>query len=344
MKEFVAKHGYERLTHTDKYRGFHIRHWIKTQRAKYRQGTLPKWLQKELESIPDWTWNPIDDEHRRNLALLQEFVQKRGWEEFHSEIRFRGVNLGTWVWNRRRAFAKGVLQDWLRAELEKIPGWAWSKRMGDILTRKEKQAMEALRRFVAKHGWWKCRADTEFEGSKIGQYVRRWRAGYRQGKLSERHKEAIESIPGWSWESTFRRERHRHVMKLLQDFVAEHGWDNLNRKTQVDGVNLGWWCYIRRLQYKDGELADWLVEELESIPGWSWESTVRRERHRRALKLLHDFVAEQGWDNLNQNTRVDGVNLGRWCYERRRQYKNGELADWLVEELQSVPGWKWSSS
>jgi len=269
VKEYAAKHGCDHLARTDKYRGFHIKHWVTMQRVAYRQGTLPKWLQKELEAIPGWTWPPKDDLQRHKLKVLREFVKKQGWEELTSQTKFRGVNLGMWVHNRRQDFRKGTLPDWLRVELEKIPGWVWKQKRPTFFP-KEEQALEALPRFIAKHGWRRYRTNTIFEGNHIGTYVKRWRTAYRRGKLSERHIEALESIPGWGWESTVRRERHRRALKLLQDFVAKNGWDNLNRDTQVDGLNLGSWCYLRRRQYKHGELADWLVEELEAIPGWEW--------------------------------------------------------------------------
>ncbi len=127
-----------------------------------------------------------------------------------------------------------------------------------------------LPRFIAEHGWDKYHTKTVYEGSHIGRYGRQWRAAYRRGKLSGYHIKKLESIPDWSWELTYVRDNHLRALKSLRDFVAEHGWDNLEWNTQVGDVKIGWWHGTRRRQYKNGELADWLIEELESIPGWKW--------------------------------------------------------------------------
>jgi hypothetical protein len=270
VKEFVAKRGYERINGKVKYRKFHLGHWVAMQRTAYRRGTLPKWLQKELESVPGWTWNPGKDIQRRNLALLREYVQKHGWEDLNARTMFRGVHLGRWVWRCRSSFAKGMLQEWQQAELQKIPVWTWTKPENDRFTRKEKLAIEALRRFVEQHDGRKLRTNTVFEGSNVGRFVKKWRCLYHRGELNKRHQETLESIPGWSWDSHYPDEHHRWVLTLLRDYIAEHAWQGVTGDTRVEGVNLGVWCLSRRENYKDGKLADWLRQELEAIPGWRW--------------------------------------------------------------------------
>jgi ribosomal protein L31E len=269
VKEFVAKHGCESLSKV-KYREFHLGHWVAMQRMAFRRGTLPKWLQRELESIPGWTWNPKEALQQRKLAVLREYVQKRGWEEFNTKTVFRDVVLGTWVVRCRESFTKGTLQEWLQVELEQIPGWTWTKPENDRFTRKEKRAIEALRRFVEQHGRRKLRTNTVFEGSNIGRFVKKWRCLYHRGELNKRHQDTLESVPGWSWDSHYREEHHRRVVTLLRDHVAEHGWQGIKDEMRVEGVNLRGWYGGRRAAYRKGSLADWLRQELEAIPGWRW--------------------------------------------------------------------------
>ena len=116
VKEFVAKHGCERINSKVKYRKFHLGPWVEARRTAYRRGTLPEWLKRELESLPGWTWHPKEDLQRRKLKLLHEYVRERGWDGFDSTTDFQGVHLGTWVSYCRKKYARDMMQDWLGAE------------------------------------------------------------------------------------------------------------------------------------------------------------------------------------------------------------------------------------
>jgi hypothetical protein len=201
---------------------------------------------------------------------LRHYTQDNGWTGLNSNTKFRGFYLGEWVYRRRKAFARGTLPEWLQVELEKIPGWTWTRLKTVELTKKEKLAIEALRRFVEQRGWRTFRSRTVFDGSHIGQFVNRWRSLYHRDELSKRHQELLESVPGWSWSSLYRDEHHRWMLAILRDYIAKHGWRGLKREMRVQGVNLGVWCLGRRTDFRRGKLAGWLRLELEAIPGWRW--------------------------------------------------------------------------
>jgi hypothetical protein len=79
-----------------------------------------------LEKIPDWTWSVKDDFHERALELTKRYIDEFGWAEFRSRTVYEGVAIGAWVTRRRADHRNHRLPQWLRAELEKIPGWKWS--------------------------------------------------------------------------------------------------------------------------------------------------------------------------------------------------------------------------
>lgn len=105
------------------------------------------------------------------------------------------------------------------------------------------------------------------------------------------------------------------------------------------GVKLFSWVRGRRIDYWDGEIRDFLVPELEAIPGWSWDPN--RDRHRRNLDNLRSFVREYGWRALSVDTEVEGVKLSGWCATRRMEYRRGTLPEWMIPALEAVPGWSW---
>jgi hypothetical protein len=52
---------------------------------------------------------------------------------------------------------------------------------------------------------------------------------------------------------------------------------------------------------------------------------------------------EHGWQNFRSRTVCEEVAIGAWVTRRRSDYRNGRLPQWLKEELEAIPGWKWSA-
>lgn len=135
-------------------------------------------------------------------------------------------------------------------------------------------------------------------------------------------------------------ENHRWKLSLLRAFIARHGWPKLGRSVVVPpGVRLFNWVATRRNDYRTDRIADWLVPECESIPGWSWAPL--RDALRANLDLLRRYVKKHGWAAVKGETIVDGVRLHRWMAHRRAEYKRGTLERWLINGLQAIPGWTW---
>jgi hypothetical protein len=278
LKSYIAERGWQDVRIETRVNGFHLGYWVSARRMQYHRGELPDWLRQELEAIPGWSWHPREDEQRRKLEVLRQYVQRHGWDRVSRYTVVDEVDLGSWTSCQKYAYAAGKLPAWLQAELEKISGWSsWAT---GVMSRKEQAAVAALRQFIAKFGWVAFDSGTRVNGTQIGRFVGRWRADRRRGRLDPRLAEQLEAIPGWSWESTYPRERHLRALALLKEYVAEHSWEELAPGTRFREFNLGNWCQGRRAAYRAGKLAEWLQRELEAIPGWSWQGSPRSERRR----------------------------------------------------------------
>jgi hypothetical protein len=128
---------------------------------------------------------------------------------------------------------------------------------------------------------------------------------------------------------------------VLKAFVEEHGWEEVTRRTLSRGFHLGHWVSVRRTDYKRGILSDELIQQLEAIPGWTWDPVATR--YRKYLQLLRRYVDEHGIDCFNARTVYRNVRLGAWATCRRVDYREGRLAPWLKYELEKIPGWTWSA-
>jgi len=133
--------------------------------------------------------------------------------------------------------------------------------------------------------------------------------------------------------------RLRTSVQILKRFVAEHGMSQLRRCTRVDGFHLGHWVTVRRTEYRRGTLPKWLKQELEGIPGWTWDPVATR--YREYLDLIREFASAPGLGHLTSKTVYRGKPLGIWATCRRVDYRKGNLPHWVEEELESIPGWAW---
>jgi len=137
-----------------------------------------------------------------------------------------------------------------------------------------------------------------------------------------------------------RRGQPMRGLAVLEKYVAQHGWEKVTRRTLVDGFHLGHWISVRRTDYKRGILSDYLIEQLEAIPGWTWDPV--KTRYHRYLQLLRQYVDENGFQSFNARTVYRNVRLGAWATCRRVDSREGRLSPWLKQELEKIPGWTWS--
>jgi hypothetical protein len=200
------------------------------------------------------------------------------------------------------------------------------------------RGLDVLKKFVEEHGCENVKRRTLSDGFHLGHWVSVRRTEYKRGILSDDLLSQLEAIPGWTWDPV--ETRYREYLRLLREYVEEHGMHCLNARTVCDRVRLGAWVTSRRVDYREGRLARWLKRELEQIPGWTW--SVNDDFHHRALELTQRYVDTFGWPEFRSRTVYEGVAIGAWVTRRRSDYHNGRLPQWLREELEKIPGWKWS--
>jgi uncharacterized protein (DUF2132 family) len=269
------------------------------------------------------------------LVLLKSYVAEHGWEDFRFTTRVETFHIGQWVNLRRMQYRRGTLPTWLAQELEAISGWSW-----DPVKEAHLRNLKLLRWYVSQHGWDRLTKKTVVEGVHLKAWVYSRKRAYVAGRLSAWLQTELEAIPGWSWDTGLKR-KEQVALEMLQRFVVEYGWGEFSSSTKVNGVQIGRFVGKWRTARRRGQLERGIAEQLEAIPGWSWDSTYPREHHARAVALLRAYVAEHGWEKLSRTTRFREFHLGSWCDSRRVEYRKGKLADWLQRELEAIPGWRW---
>ena len=168
-------------------------------------------------------------------------------------------------------------------------------------------------------------------GERLGEWIEQRRAEYAAGTLSEVHRDALNSTPGWYW--TAEDERWGHGFERARAHIEES-----------DGVPV-----TSLLAYNDPAraIAEWLDAErrlfsadkqpphraakLRSLPGWYEDS--EGAEFDALLKL-----AQGGYDpasHLAARVRAFLRNL-------RRLHARGKLPRDRAERVSRLPGWTWT--
>ncbi len=216
------------------------------------------------------------------------------------------------------------------------------------------QKLGWLREYVAAEGCLPNRSTTctrpDGQKWKIGIWINSQRQARKKGKLSEDHIRELETIPGWIWEDEKRKNAAQEQpwpewLQVLREYVAAEQRLPIRSTTwtRVDGQKwkIGSWINSQRQARKKGKLSEDRTQQLETVPGWKWEDDPWPEW----LQVLREYVAAEGCLPTRSTTctRPDGQKwkIGSWINSQRQARKKGKLSEDRIQELETVPGWKW---
>jgi superfamily II DNA or RNA helicase len=269
FRDFVAQHGHARVPHgyvaPD---GRRLRVWISGRRVDYHAGRLSAERVAALERIPGWSWEPRQDEFARAATALRRFVGERGTARVPQDYRTSdGLRLGVWVAVQRRRRGQGHLTREETRVLEALPGWSW-----DVIEDEFDEALMALESYVAEHG--EARPPAKYvtiAGFKLGQWVSARRAHFHQRRLRADRIDALQRLPGWSWDPA--RDDFRRGCEALRSYAREHSDASVPfAYVDASGFRLGRWVGHRRSEYARGRLTQEQIRAIESVPRWDWVS------------------------------------------------------------------------
>ena len=196
---------------------------------------------------------------------------------------------------------------------------------------------------------------------KIGSWIKGQRRNRKNGKLSEDRVRGLGTIPGWFWEDEKMKNAAKvqpwpEWLEVLREYVAAE--ERLPTEKTIwtrpaDGQKwkIGIWISSQRQARKKGKLSEDRIQELETIPGWFWESEKMKNMAKvqpwpEWLEVLREYVAAEGCLPSQKTIWVRPVDgskwkIGSWVRSQRSNRKNGKLLEDRVRELETVPGWIW---
>lgn len=326
MHQFVAEHGHSNVPFPYMVGEYNLRSWVATQRGLYKRGALSEERVRELEELPGWVWDVLEDNWTRHYEGLKKFAERKGHARAPQSCIEDGLKLGQWVAVQRRN--RDDITPEKRELLEALPGWSWDPH----IDRWEK-AYSVLVKFVEREGNARVHKEHVEDGVRLGEWLIDQRV--KRDRLTDDQRSRLESLAGWSWDARADLWNSRFV--LLQQFQKREGHALVPQGHIEDGIKLGTWVNEQR-QRKDAISAERRAL-LESVPGWTWDP--HTDKWERGYTALTHFAGREGHARVPQPHIEDGLKLGVWVAEQRSN-RQGMPADRRTR-LEAVGGRSWNA-
>ena len=339
LVQFIDQFGHARVRDKSVFNGIKLGTWVAVQRRRYFLNSISKEQVHLLESLPRWSWNPIDDDWNDSFAQMQKFASENPgrFPQKHNADEFE---LAQWVGVQRAAYKEGKISDERIKLLESITGWVWEARNARIRLDAWKESFAALEKHLAKGGTLRIAKNVRVDGIAISSWLSIQRKSFQLSKLSKSQIDDLESLPGWSW-NVFSDSWTENYQVLLS-YAIKNGHSLVPLKHNEDGYALGSWVNGQRNRFKKGNLEIERINQLELVKGWSWAP--KQDRWHEYFAHIEKYVERYGNAKVPDQFAVRHLQLGKWVGKQRQKYKNGTLEQSRVDALESLPGWTWRAS
>jgi len=164
MRQFVAEHGHANVPFPYMVGEYNLRSWVATQRGLHKRGELSEERVRELEALPGWVWDILDDNWTRHYEGLKKFAKRAGHARAPQRYVADGLKLGQWVAVQRANRDETSAER--KALLEALPGWSWNP-----FNDRWEQAYAALVKFTEREGNARVPNSHIEDGLRLGKWV-----------------------------------------------------------------------------------------------------------------------------------------------------------------------------
>lgn len=308
--------------------GYKLGNWVSSQRTQKNQLTSEKI--RKLESIPNWSWNAIEDNWEIGFNHLTSYQILKGNclvpATFKTSDHF---GLGMWVVNQRSSRDKLSLVK--IKKLESLNGWSWDP-YGDAWDIGFNHLVE-YRKLKGD-----CLVQASYEtpcGFKLGNWVGAQRSQTRKPSLEKIKK--LESLDGWSWDP--HGDAWDLGFKALEKYLEQNGHlrVSFDHKTENE-FNLGKWVNSQRSKRRSLPIER--IKKLESLSYWSWDAN--QESWDSSFDALKAYLEINGTLKVPSNYQTKlGIKLDAWISTQRQNKE--QLSVHKIKKLESLNGWSWNS-
>lgn len=171
--------------------GLKLGQWVRLRRKERKKLSVER--RAALEAVPGWFWGPKTDyTWDQRYTMVERFAKREGHARVPYSYVEDGVRLGSWVVTQRTAHS--TMSAERRAQLEALPGWAWSA--SDAAW---DEKYDLLLGYVSRTGSAKV-PQGHMEGAvALGKWAAVQRQRHRKGILESDRRARLDSLSGWVW-------------------------------------------------------------------------------------------------------------------------------------------------
>jgi hypothetical protein len=298
--------------------------WIIRQRQRFSNGWMPHTQIEQLESLPDWKWDPLNENWNSTFEILRRFAEREGHARPAAKQIEGEERLGLWVNRQRKRYKTNRVLPHQRTLLEALPGWSW-----DPQTDNWTDFYSACQRLESTNPMIKRGTMPK----ELLEWMKDQRERFQNGQLSDERIHLLEQLNDWNWKP--RTDLWQIIFDSYADWAKSNNPNSVPPDVMFAGASGLSWTDNQRTRYRTGKLTENQIRLLESIPGWKWE--------RMKLRWHSNFETLQrliGDSNL-EDTKLSAA-LEEWVRTQRRRQRNRTISQHEIEKLESIDGWSWT--
>ena len=117
------------------------------------------------------------------------------------------------------------------------------------------------------------------------------------------------------------------VVEIIREYLETTGktYGEIKQKEEYKGIKIGTWINNRRIEYKHGKLSKEKEEILREL-GEPFED--KNLSFEEMIKLIKEYIEITGktYEEIKQKEEYEGIKIGYWKINRRKDYKHGKLS------------------
>lgn len=284
-------------------------------------------------------WSADEEDWQAGYEHAKAYRHENG--DLQVKQRYRsgdGYALGTWISNKRKSKAAGLLSDEKIASLEAI-GMVWN-----ALDAQWEQMYKAAEEYYREFGDLLVGSVVEYKGKPLGSWISRQRRNYKayqgltgkQGGITGEQIERLNRI-GMVW--SVLDAQFEEGLKRAKEYYAENG--NLRVAQSYvsgDGYRLGQYIAHKRKDYFSGRLDKEKIKALEKI-GMIWNAS--EGKNDRGYAEAEAYYRKHGDLNVPKGYKTeDGYSLYNFLVDTRADYHKGQLTEARIRRLEAL-GFEW---
>ena len=217
-----------------------------------------------LDSLPGWTWSPLDSQEQSKFDALNSYIRREGHANVPASHLEGGVQLGQWIANARGRRRKGNIDPGLESRLSSVSGFKWEPLESQI-----PKNVEILEEYLKANPDVHSLRNMTYRGKKLNSIVVYLRKHFKADELPNEFVERLNALPNWSW-SPF-DDLWQAGYSHLVTYVKREGTSLVPQTHIENDLRLGTWVNAQRVAYRKGSLDENSITLLEALPGWTWK-------------------------------------------------------------------------